>query len=186
MEYVIPYLSRTKESAFKIVTLSGDVFFAHNVLDYYRHDQRREVIKSYSKYFADLKNPSPEQDAYSVLLWELFPEYLKAYNFYWLKPNKSKNKNPKHLYILRNSLGFIKIGVANNIKTRLIDLKYEFDGEFEIIQTHKFRGNLERNIHGKLMEYIKPVYKKNGKLSVECFEDCEEVLSFVKNLSILV
>lgn len=182
-EYILPYLSKTQQSRLKIVTNSGDVFYAHNILPEYRYDERIAVFKNWGKYFKSINEPSPEQDAYCVLLWHLFPDFLNAYNFNWVRKSKSKQPKKKHLYILQNNKGFIKVGVASNIDMRLVDLKYEFEGEFKILKIYQFMSNMEGYVHGKLMDYIKPIHKRHGGISQECFEDCKEVLDVCMNLS---
>jgi len=182
-EYILPYLSQKEKSGLKIVIHPGHVFYAHNILSEYRYDERLMVIKNFAQYFNSIKNPSPEQDAYSVLLWHLFTDYLNAYNFRWIRKIKYNQKSPKHLYILRNDEGFIKIGVTSNIDSRIIDLKYEFDGNFKIIKIYPFMGKMEHNLHSRLMNYLKPIKRRHGGLSQECFEDCKEVIEVCKNLS---
>jgi len=178
----LPFISKEK-SNFKIITNSGHVFYVHNLQDEYRYDERIKVIQNFKSYFSSISNPTPEQDAYCVLLWSLFSEFLNAYNFNWIRSSNT-NHSKKDLYILRNSNGFIKIGVASNVNIRIVDLKYEFGGEWEIIKIFKGLAKYEKLLHGKLANYIYPIkHRHTGKYSNECFNDCEEVLSACLNLS---
>lgn len=179
---ILPYLSNIP-SEFKITTNSGHVFYAHNVKSEYRYDERMSVISNAKNYFTSINRPTPEQDAYFVLLWHLFNDYLNAYNFYWLRGNKKKSKKPKDLYILRNSQGFIKIGISSNVKARLVDLRYEWGGEFKIIKVIKNGQHLEKILHQKLIDFIFPIKHRHTKqFSSECFIDCKEVNEILSEL----
>jgi hypothetical protein len=176
----------TKEiSHLKIVTISGEIFYAHGVQPEYRYDQRIEVIRGFAKYFTSLRNPTPIQDAYSTLLWHLFPDFIKSYSFNW-SPSLCKKSNGKkrHLYVLRNSQGFIKVGVTSNVKVRIIDLKYEWGGEWEILKVYHNFGSMENYLLDKLMPYLYRIqHRHTKKFSTECFIDCPEVLNTCLNLS---
>ena len=158
-------------SNYKIILPCGDIFYAHNVKNSYSFYERKKEIENFKNYFYSLNKPNKIQIAYQTILWHLFADYLNGFSF---SRKVSKNKD---LYILRNSKGFIKVGVSKNINTRLVDLKYEFDGDWEVIKIHINKGHLEQSLIYKLAEYYKPIVKQNGKLSRECFEDCDEVLS---------
>lgn len=178
----IPVISKTP-SSLKIVTACGHTFYAHNVKAEYRYDERIKVISNLQKYFTSINNPTPEQDAYVILLWHLFKDFLDAYNFSWLKNWSSKPSN-RSLYILRNSQGFIKVGIAANVSARIVDLKYEFGGEWEVIKVYKGMANHEKSLHQKLLDYTYPIKNRHtGKYSQECFVDCNEVLAACLNLS---
>ena len=179
---ILPYLSNIP-SKLKIITNSGHVFYAHNVKSGYRYDERLSVIKNAKNYFSSINNPTPQQDAYFSLLWHLFEDFLNAFNFNWIRSTKSSIKNPKDLYIIRNSQGFIKIGIASNVNARLIDLKYEFGGEFEVIKIIKQGQYLEKALHKKLRDYTFPIMHKHTKrYSTECFNDCKEVNEYLSKL----
>lgn len=178
---LLPVLSKEK-SDLKIVTISGEIFYAHNVQKEYRYDQRLKVIQGFSRYFKSLSNPPPIQDAYSVLLWHLFSDFLNAYSFKWATTKKKPNE--KHLYILRNSAGFIKVGISSNVKARIVDLSYEWGGKWEIIKIYHNMGSMERYLHQKLADYTYPIrHRETNKWGRECFVDCPEVLEICKNLS---
>ena len=176
------------EICLKIRIDNGDVLYATNVKREYRYNERTEVIRNmraYMKGVEDISTPNPELQAYCILLWHLFGDYLNAYSFDWANPKNKGNGKSKHLYILRNSLGFIKVGIAGNVKVRVVDLKFEFDGEWEILKVYNNAGKIESTLHRRLAEYTFPVKKKyTGKYSRECFLDCPEVLSACLNLSI--
>lgn len=184
----LPYIDK-EPSNIKITLKTGEIFYAHNVQENYSYAERREVICNAATYFKDAYPTStgiympPILHAYYELLWYLFADYLNAYNFRWVSPYASKKKSNRHLYVLRNSNGFIKVGVASNVNVRIVDLAFEFDGEWEIIKIYYNQGHREKEAHGKLMEYIHPVLKKHtNKFSTECFSDCPEVLEICMNL----
>ena len=174
-------------SNYKIVTIDGSVFYAHNIKSEYRYDQRIKVITGIRFYFNSINEPTPIQDAYSTLLWYLFGEYINAFSFRYAnyydetKPKKRK----KDLYVISNSQGFIKVRVSNNVKARIVDLKYEFGGEWEILKVYKNKSNKEKLVHSMLADYFFPIrHNHTGKYSTECFVDCEYVRSTCQNLSI--
>jgi hypothetical protein len=178
----LPFISKAVSDT-KIVTNSGDIFYAHNLKPEYRFDERKAALRSFRTYFTSINNPSPEQDAYAALMWHLFPDFLNAYNFNYVRPENKADKH-KHLYILLNSKGFIKVGIAGNVEARLVDLKYEFEGDWTILKVYPSMGNLEKYVHERLMEFIHPVKKRHtNKYSTECFTDCEAVRSVCLNLS---
>lgn len=184
----LPYISKDP-GELKITLDTGEVFYAHDLQESYSFVERREVIKNTATYFKDAYPTStgiympPILHAYYELLWYLFRDYINAYNFRWVNPFCSNKKSKKHLYVLRNSNGFIKVGIASNIQCRIVDLAFEFDGTWEVLKVYYNQGHKEKESHGKLMEYIHPVVKKNtNKFSTECFSDCPEVMEICMNL----
>lgn len=180
----LPIISN-KPGGLKIVTANGSVRYAHNIQAEYRYDERLKVIQGFSRYFTSPYDPSPEQDAYSVLLWHLFKDFLSAYSFKWAAVRGYKDKpNKRHLYILRNSQGFIKVGITNNVKIRMFDLVYEWGGEWEILKIYYNLGAMEKQLHEKLASYTFPIrHRYTKRFSTECFIDCPEVLNTCLNLS---
>ena len=185
LDYCLPQINN-QPSQYKIHTKSGEVFYAHNVLSDYNFIERRHVIQNLSKHMASIKNPTPKQDAYCVLMWHLFTDYLTAYNFSWVRdPTKrDKTKHKKDLYLIRNSKGFLKIGITKQINVRLIDLKHEFEGDWELVYLSNQMGYKEKEIHRALASYIFPVRKRHtNAFSTECFEDCQEVITTFQNFT---
>lgn len=74
------------------------------------------------------------------------------------------------MYWLESDKGFYKIGITGNIQRRLLDLKFEFDCEFKIKGLLRFSGDKENQINHAFEDFKTPIYKKNGKISTECFE----------------
>ena len=182
--YKLPILHESKPevSFVSIMTDCGKRFYATNLQNEYRYDERRAVICNFGKQIDDLNNPCPKAKAYSVLLWHLFEDFLNANTF----SNKSLNEKSNYkgdIYVLRNSLGFIKIGRTKNIGVRLVDLKYEFEGDFEIIKTYQGMGHKECEILNALYKYKYPVIKRwTNKFSVECFQDSKMVLQIIEKI----
>jgi len=168
----LPYINK-EPGEYKITLNSGEIFYAHDVKEKYDYNEYILVLKNMSKYVGNTVSAAtinPEMDAYSVLMWHLFPDYLNKNKY------KDKKQKYKHLYIMRNTNGFIKIGVSNNPKMRIYDLKLEFEGDFEIVKVYRNKGYLENEIHKILSKYKYCVYnKKRKRYSRECFEDRSEV-----------
>lgn len=164
------------ESNYKIVLDNGKTYYAHNIKSNYNYNERIEIIKNFKEYFQ-----TPKQQAYEIMLWNLFEEFLNAYSFAFVdKIYKNFGKN-KDLYVLRNSLGFIKVGVAKNVQKRIIGLKSVFGGDWSVIKIYKGLGTQEGHLHAKLMNYLYPIKKKyTNEYSSECFIDCEEVLNIIE------
>ena len=182
--YNLPILHESKpEQPFvSIMTDCGKRFYATNLQNEYRYYERMAVIMNCSNYLNDLSNPYPKNKAYYVLLWHLFGDYLDAYRLPGISSNIKSNYKGD-IYIIRNSLGFIKIGRTKNIAIRLIDLKYEFDGNFQIIKIYKGMGHKESEILNALSKYQYPVIKRwTNKFSVECFEDNEKILQITERI----
>lgn len=182
MKFELPHISSTEKSDIKIITNCGSVFYAHGLKESYSYIERKKVVSGLSAYIGTPKVNSLKGDAYCVLLWSLFGDYLRAYNFDYIRTGLEKGKSKKHLYAFRNSNGFIKIGVSKNIDVRLVDLKYEFDGDFHVLKVSEFSGQKERSLHRILSNHAVGVKKRCGNYSRECFEDCEEVLSIIGNV----
>ena len=169
---------------------SGRVFTFENIPSEFSYKTRMEFIQEHGGKAATLyfeKRDMEKSNAHSSLLWDLFEDYLNAYNFNYVSrycSNRKPKVNYSHLYILKNSNGFIKVGKTKNVKTRIIDLGFEFDGKWEIIKILYGRGYMESIFHEKLMSYIIPIRKKHtNKFSSECFENNKEVLKICQNLS---
>lgn len=179
---IIPILheNKPKEAFISIKTDCGKRFYATNIQNQYRYDERMVVISNLGKYVDSLNNPCPKAKAYSVLLWHLFRDFLNAYTF----SNRLSNGNSNYkgdIYVLRNSLGFIKIGRTKNIGIRLIDLRYEFDGNFEIVKIYNSMGYMENKVLIALQNYQYPVIKRwTNKFSIECFKDTEAVFKIIE------
>lgn len=100
----------------------------------------------------------------------------------FLKRREIKSTN--HLYVVKNSNGFIKVGVANNLSKRLSDLKKEFAGEWEVIFSSLNDGHIEKSVHAALRDYKISIQKKNGRTSNECFRNSNEVLKIIKSIAV--
>lgn len=100
----------------------------------------------------------------------------------FLKRREIKSTN--HLYVVKNSNGFIKVGVANNLSQRLADLKKEFTGEWKVVFSSLNNGHIEKSIHAALAEHKLSIQKKNGKISHECFKSSDAVLKTIKSICV--
>lgn len=171
----LPYINEI-ESNYKIVLDSGQIYYAHNIKSNYNYNERIEIIRNFKNYFQ-----TPKQQAYETMLWDLFEEFLNAYSFAFVDKMYKKFGKNKDLYVLRNSLGFIKVGVAKNVNQRIKGLKSVFGGEWTLLKLYKDKGTQEGFLHSKLMNYVFPI-KKNytNEYSSECFIDCSEVLNIIE------
>lgn len=182
--YKLPILheSKPKGAFVSIITDCGKRFYATNLQNEYRYDERMAVIMNCSNYVNDLSNPYPKNKAYYVLLWHLFGDYLDAYRLPDISSNIKSNYKGD-IYVIRNSLGFIKVGRTKNIGIRLIDLKYEFDGNFQLIKIYEGMGYKEAQVINSLEKYQYPVVKRwTNKFSMECFQDNKMVLQIIEKI----
>lgn len=182
-EYEIPYLSQTEQSSFRIITIEGHIFWVHNIKESYNYLERREVIRHFSNHCDSMSHSSPRQDAYSIMLWMLFEDYLNGNaDFPRFKQMSREEKMKRTLYVLRHSNGFIKVGIASDIDKRLVDLNKSFGGHFEVLALYPEMSFYEQILIYDLSSYYKPIRQKRDVLSRECFEDCKEVLDVCLNL----
>lgn len=157
----------------------GIIYFT-NVRDSYRNDQRKHFIRGLRFYYQRYGASSPEFQAYLQLVYHMFGDYIDAIGS--LGSTGRKATRPRHLYILRNSKGFIKIGITSNLIARLYDFTHEFEGTFEVIRFVENAAILEQDLLTTLEDYSVPIQKRDGiKVSTECVADLPEVIEIIQN-----
>ena len=168
----------------KIVLKNGNVYFYTNTEKEYNFIKRKRELGFLAKTIIKKRDEDKDiSDCYCVIAWDLFGDYLDTFTFRNITAKKqTKMVTKKHLYWLKSD-GFYKIGISYNVNRRIVDLKFEFDKDFEIVKIFFYAEHLEKKIHKHLEKYRLPIMKKTGKESFECFKICDETTEYLDKLN---